>query len=105
MQRIKLDKKGNEACVQQVIELIEELGDNFQIRIGAEVSLVHKHRVNLGNHPCIILGYDCEFVSGDIQISEEHDYFEWVDIHTFKPNTLFSEYMLEAVEKYLSRVR
>ena len=77
----------------------------MKIKISEEVVLIHKHRVNLGNHPCVILGYDCEYISGDIKISDEHDFFEWVDIKTFKPETFYSEYMLEAVSKYLSRFK
>ncbi len=86
-------------------ELEEELGTSMKLNISNDVILVHKHRVNLGNHPCIILGYDCEYLSGEIKISDEHDFFEWVDIKTFKPETFYSEYMLEAVCKYLSRFR
>lgn len=86
-------------------ELDEELGSSFSIHIDPEVRLVYKHRVNLGNHPCIILGYDCEYLSGEIQISEEHDFFQWVDVRTYDPSVLFSEYMLEAMQKYLSRFR
>lgn len=86
-------------------ELDEELGNSFKLRIDPEVRLVHKHRVNLGNHPCIILGYDCEYLSGEIQISEEHDYFQWVDVRNYDPSVLFSEFMLEAMQKYLSRCR
>jgi 8-oxo-dGTP diphosphatase len=86
-------------------ELEEELGSSMKLNISNDVVLVHKHRVNLGNHPCIILGYDCEYLSGEIKISDEHDFFEWVDIKTFKPETFYSEYMLEAVCKYLSRFK
>jgi 8-oxo-dGTP diphosphatase len=86
-------------------ELEEELGTSMKLNISNDVILVHKHRVNLGNHPCIILGYDCEYLSGEIKISDEHDFFEWVDIKTFKPETFYSEYMLEAVSKYLSRFK
>lgn len=84
-------------------ELQEELGDDIQLKIFPEVVLVHKHMVNLGKHPCIILGYDCEYISGDIKISDEHDYFKWVDISTFQAEGFFSEYMLEAMQKYLSK--
>ncbi len=86
-------------------ELQEELGSNIQLNIKPEVILIHKHMVNLGKHPCIILGYDCEYVSGEVQISEEHDFFQWVDMNTFQPLDFFSEYMLEAVQKYISWIR
>jgi 8-oxo-dGTP diphosphatase len=86
-------------------ELEEELGTSMILKISEDVVLIHKHRVNLGNHPCVILGYDCEYISGEINISDEHDFFEWVDIKTFKAETFYSEYMLEAVSKYLSRFK
>jgi 8-oxo-dGTP pyrophosphatase MutT (NUDIX family) len=68
-------------------ELEEELGTSMKLKISEDVVLIHKHRVNLGNHPCVILGYDCEYISGEINISDEHDFFEWVDIKTFKAET------------------
>jgi 8-oxo-dGTP diphosphatase len=86
-------------------ELEEELGTSMKLKISEDVVLIHKHRVNLGNYPCVILGYDCEYISGEINISDEHDFFEWVDIKTFKAETFYSEYMLEAVSKYLSRFK
>ena len=84
-------------------ELIEELGSNFQVKINPVPILVHKHRVNEGNHPCVIIGYDGIFLSGEISISDEHDFFQWVDVNTYKPEELFSEYMLDAVNVYLKR--
>ena len=75
----------------------------IQLEILPEIILVHKHRVNLGNHPCIILGYHVKYISGSIEISDEHDFFRWVDVENYKPETLFSEYMLEAVQVYLKK--
>ncbi|MCB1177957.1 MAG: NUDIX domain-containing protein [Leptospiraceae bacterium] len=84
-------------------ELAEELGESFRINLKEDIILVHKHRVNLGNHPCVILGYHADYISGDIKISDEHDYFDWVDIKTYKPEVLFSEFMLEAVKQYIKK--
>ena len=84
-------------------EISEELGQEIKLEINPEIILIHKHRVNLGNHPCVILGYHVEYLSGEIQISDEHDFFKWVDVRTFQPEELFSEYMLEAVQLYLQR--
>ncbi|MDX1958403.1 MAG: NUDIX hydrolase [Leptospiraceae bacterium] len=86
-------------------ELLEELGAEFKIKIYPDIFIVHKHRVNNGNHPCIIFGYKAEYVSGEIILSEEHDFYKWVDIKTYKPETLFSEYMLETMNEYLLRER
>jgi 8-oxo-dGTP diphosphatase len=84
-------------------ELNEELGEEFCIELDPEIILVHKHRVNLGNHPCLIFGYHATYQSGEIKISDEHEFFEWVDVKTYRPETLFSEYMLEAVKLYLKK--
>ncbi len=84
-------------------EIQEELGNDFQIQIDSNIILVHKHLVTLGNHPCIILGYHAKYVSGELKISEEHDYWEWVNVYSFQPEKLFSEYMLDAVKLYLNR--
>ncbi|HNF28127.1 MAG TPA: NUDIX hydrolase, partial [Leptospiraceae bacterium] len=86
-------------------ELVEELGSSFSIKIHDDIILVHRHRVNADNHPCIILGYEGEFLSGEPVMSDEHDFMEWVDINTYNPENLFSEYMLEAVNIYLRRNR
>ncbi|MBP7280645.1 MAG: NUDIX hydrolase [Leptospiraceae bacterium] len=84
-------------------ELAEELGNNFKVKVNPEPILVHKHLVNDGNHPCVIIGYDAIYESGEISISEEHDFFKWVDVTNYKPEELFSEYMLDAVNIYLKR--
>lgn len=83
-------------------ELIEELGKDVKLKIDPKPLFVHRHRVNDENFPCIIIAYKAEYITGEILISDEHDYLEWVSIHTFKPEILFSEYMLEAVNLYLS---
>ena len=84
-------------------ELAEELGNNFKVKVNPEPILVHKHLVNDGNHPCVIIGYDAIYEPGEISISEEHDFFKWVDVTNYKPEELFSEYMLDAVNIYLKR--
>lgn len=84
-------------------ELEEELGKSFKVEINPNPIIVHKHLVNDGNHPCIIIGYDGKYISGEIEISDEHDYFKWVDVNDYKADELFSEYMLEAVNVYLKR--
>lgn len=81
-------------------ELEEELGSTCKIKISPDPILVHKHRVTEGNFPCIIIGYEAEWLSGDLILSDEHDYMEWVHLKTFDPSLLFSEYMLEAFLLY-----
>ncbi|TGN17102.1 NUDIX domain-containing protein [Leptospira idonii] len=82
-------------------EIEEELGKNVRIQVEPKPIFIHKHRVNEGNHPCIIVAYHAKLVSGEIQISDEHDYMNWVSVSDYDPSELFSEYMLEAVNVYL----
>ncbi|EOQ88754.1 hypothetical protein LEP1GSC202_0937 [Leptospira yanagawae serovar Saopaulo str. Sao Paulo = ATCC 700523] len=82
-------------------EIDEELGSNIKIEVNPVPIFVHKHRVNEGNHPCIIIAYEAKCLEGKVNLSDEHDYMEWVNIQSFDPKKLFSEYMLEAVQLYL----
>jgi 8-oxo-dGTP pyrophosphatase MutT (NUDIX family) len=82
-------------------ELEEEMGNKFQYEIEPKPFLIHKHRVTEGNHPCIILGYKGIYRGGEIVLSDEHDFMEWVDINNYKPDSFFEDYMLEAVQIYL----
>lgn len=82
-------------------EVSEELGPNVKVDINPKPFLIHKHKVNEGNHPCIILGYHASLVSGQIIMSDEHDFMEWVNVKTYNPSPLFTEYMLDAVSIYL----
>jgi 8-oxo-dGTP pyrophosphatase MutT (NUDIX family) len=83
-------------------EMHEEMGEKIQYEVEPKPILIYKHRVTEGNHPCVILGYAGKYLGGEIIMSDEHDYMEWVDVKTFDPATLFEEYMLEAVRKYLN---
>lgn len=85
-------------------EIQEEMGNNFQYRLlEKEPFLIHKHRIADGNYPCILLGYRGVFLGGEIQMSDEHDFMDWVNVKTYNPSELFEEYMLEAVEIYLKK--
>lgn len=86
-------------------EIAEELGGDFKVKIESEPVLVHKHLVNDEKQPCVIIGYQAEHVSGEIQISDEHEFYKWVDVYSYNPEELFSEYMLEAVQLYLKKVK
>ncbi|ABZ95642.1 Hypothetical protein LBF_3173 [Leptospira biflexa serovar Patoc strain 'Patoc 1 (Ames)'] len=84
-------------------EINEELGEDINIEVNPIPIFVHKHRVNDGNFPCIIIAYNAKLIDGNVKLSDEHDYMEWVDIKKFDPKNLFSEYMLDAVQLYLNQ--
>ncbi|WP_061247983.1 NUDIX domain-containing protein [Leptospira alstonii] len=82
-------------------EIEEELGSQVRIKISPKPLFVHKHRVNEGNFPCVIIAYHAEFLEGEIILSDEHDYIAWERVQSYKPSPLFTEYMLDAVNLYL----
>lgn len=82
-------------------EIHEELGSDVIAKVSPKPIFVFKHRVNEGNFPCIILAYKGDFISGKIEMSDEHDFWDWVDIKTYDPSIFFSEFMLDAVRMYL----
>ncbi len=82
-------------------EVEEELGESVRVEINPKPIFVHKHRVNEGNHPCIIIAYQAKLLGGEIIISDEHDFLDWVSVKNYDPSSLFTEYMLDAVKVYL----
>ncbi len=82
-------------------EIEEELGSQVQIRVSTKPLFIHKHKVNEGNFPCIIIAYHADNLGGDIILSDEHDYISWEKVQTYEPSPLFTEYMLDAVNLYL----
>ncbi|ALO24488.1 NUDIX hydrolase [Leptospira borgpetersenii serovar Ballum] len=82
-------------------EIEEDLGPQIKIKVFPKPLFVHKHKVNEGNFPCIIIAYHANFLGGEIILSDEHDYIAWKNVRTFEPNPLFTEYMLDAVNLYL----
>ncbi|MDV6234117.1 NUDIX hydrolase [Leptospira ellisii] len=82
-------------------EIGEELGPNVRIDVRQKPLFIHKHRVNEGNFPCIIIAYHADFLGGEIVLSEEHDYMAWENVNSYDPGSLFSEYMFDAVNLYL----
>lgn len=60
-------------------EVSEETG--LEIKVGepfATWTEVFPSDHRLAGHRVVLIGYRCEYVSGDVQISEEHDKATWV---------------------------
>jgi len=60
-------------------ELREELGPNFACRIGGPVATWIRRPTRPGAPPVFLVGYACDEVRGDIDLSDEHDASRWVD--------------------------
>ena len=60
-----------------------------------EYSLHHR---NAGKE-VFLVGYRCEYVSGEIQLSDEHDHFQWISKDEYQNYKEESEYY-KALEHY-----
>ena len=79
-------------------EVTEETG--LKIKIGKPFTTwVAKYRNTIESKSGVFLvGYLCEYASGDVILSHEHDKFEWVDKNNFKnwqENTPYFEALKE----------
>ena len=79
-------------------EIIEETG--LQVRIGKPFITWTNHNHGTKSPKRIYLvGYLCQYVSGEVRLSDEHDKFEWVDNETYKNWREKGSYF-EALEYY-----
>ena len=84
-------------------ELHREVNEetDLQIKIGKpfHVWTDKYHHTNLDKNDVFVICFFCEYVSGEVKLSEEHDDFEWVDIKSaekWKEDTGF----WKALEEY-----
>lgn len=54
-----------------------------------------------GTEPMILIYYVCDYVSGDVALSKEHDAYKWATLQEFKTICSFNE-LLEVVDGILS---
>ena len=76
-------------------EVTEETG--LKIKIGRP--FVTWTAIKIKKINVFLIGYLCEYVSGDVVLSDEHDDFEWVDKNTFNKWEEDSHYY-EALKEY-----
>ena len=62
-------------------EVTEETG--LQITVGEPFVTWTNHGVNGVKNNVFYVGYLCEYVSGEVELSDEHLEFEWVDKNTY----------------------
>ncbi|MCF7799853.1 NUDIX domain-containing protein [Candidatus Babeliales bacterium] len=74
-------------------EIKEESGLNVLIK-ERPLAAVQSMR---GTEPIVLLYYLCDYVSGDVTLSKEHDAYKWVNLQEFKTLCSFSE-LIEVVD-------
>lgn len=105
--RIKKDEF--EAPLESVIErkIKEELGVEVKYKLGQpKVFFRHERKEQrLGEMVRIFaIGYEAEYLGGEIQLGNHHDKFEWVNVNTFLPEDYFTGGWLKGLEEYLIEI-
>ncbi len=107
--RIKKDEF--KASLPSVIErkMKEELGDDVKYTVGDPVVFfrVEREEHGLNNQKVRIfaIGYEANLISGNINLGDHHDKYEWVDVKSFKPEDYFVDGWLTGVEEYIAKIR
>lgn len=85
----------------------EELGSEVKIEVGKPNDIffrVERKEQKLGELVRIFaVGYDAEYLGGEVKLGDHHDKMEWVDVSNFKPEDYFSGGWLKGVQEYLKR--
>ena len=85
-------------------ELREELGGNAQYSLEPSFFMLRKHLIDAGEHACLWIGYRGNWQGGEIRLSHEHDFMDWVDITSYNPESLFRGTSLAAIQEYLQTI-
>jgi 8-oxo-dGTP diphosphatase len=106
--RIKKDEF--EAPLESVIErkIQEELGPNVKYKLG-QIKVFFRHErkeQKLGEMVRIFaIGYEAEYLGGQVQLGDHHDKFKWVDLKTFQPEKYFTGGWLKGIQEYQERIK
>jgi len=46
------------------------------------------------------VGYEAQYLGGEIKLGEHHDKYEWVDLRTFSPDDYFEGGWLTGIKDY-----
>ena len=86
----------------------EELGEAVAFKLGEPKAFfrVARREARTGEQVQIFaVGFEADYKSGEIELGEHHDKFEWVDLDTFQPKEYFKGGWLQGVEAYMQRRR
>jgi len=105
--RIRKDEfdKPLESVIQRKIS--EELGPDIKYKLGEpKVFFRHERKEQrLGETVRIFaIGYEAQYLGGEVQLGDHHDKLEWVNVKTFKPEDYFTGGWLKGIKEYLELV-
>lgn len=86
-------------------EVREELGDSIRYKLGKPLFQFRRHFEDKGFRVFITV-YEADFLSGEIQLSDEHSRYEWISAKNFafKEEDFFHPEEFLAFRKYFEKV-
>ena len=102
----RIRKEEFETPLDAVIKrkMSEEIGNEVQYEIGKPIVFFRHERTEASSGQQVrifAVGYEANFLGGEIKLSEIHTQSEWVDIATFKSEDYFTGGWLKGVQEYL----
>ncbi len=99
-----------ETSLEAVIKrkMREELGVGIKYHLRGPKVFFRVARIEqaLGEEVHIFaVGFEAEYLGGEIKLGEHHDKMEWVDVKTFKPSDYFTGGWLKGINDYQAIVR
>jgi 8-oxo-dGTP pyrophosphatase MutT (NUDIX family) len=88
-------------------KMIEEIGQGVRYNVKEPKVLfrVERKEQKLGELVRIFaVGYEADYLGGDIKLGNHHDRMEWVDVNTFKPEKYFTGGWLTGIQDYLETI-
>ena len=96
--------------IEDIIErkIKEELGSEVRYRLGLPVATFRVERIehNLQKKVRIFaVGYEAEYLGGEITLGEHHNKMKWVNIRVYDPSDDFTGGWLKGLQGYLETTR
>jgi hypothetical protein len=73
-------------------KMTEKVGSDVKFELGGPKVFFRVERYEHGVDQKVrifAVGYEAEYISGEIKLGDNHDDFKWVDVNTFKPEDSF----------------
>ena len=83
-------------------EIREELGDAIRYELHEEPVFCFPHYMVSDQCEGLGIAFQGKYFDGNISLSDEHDFMEWVNPDEYRFETLFKDHMLDAIYKFLS---
>jgi len=84
--RIRRDQFGTPLDVILANKVVEELGQEIKYKLGEIKSTFRVERNEVGREGEKVrifgVGYEAEYLGGDIKLGEWHEKYEWIDLQT-----------------------